>query len=100
MFTFDRADAQRIAVSALGAIALSATCVFGAVGPARSAAPQTAPAWIAADGAVTGAGLARSSGNAFIDSKAVNVADRLAHPPLPASLHGTPQSVAMPVAAR
>ena len=47
MFTLDRTDAQRIAVSAMGALVLSATCVFGAVAPARAAAPQTAPAWAA-----------------------------------------------------
>jgi TonB family protein len=46
MFTFNTTNAQRLAVSALGAIALSATCVGGAVAPANAATvPATIDAW-------------------------------------------------------
>lgn len=46
MFTFDKSDFQRFAVSSVGALAVSAACLFGAVGPAKaeSAAP-TAAEW-------------------------------------------------------
>jgi len=36
MFTFDKIDLQRIAVSAIGAVILSTACVLGAVAPARA----------------------------------------------------------------
>lgn len=48
MTDFSKSDYRRIAVSALGALAVSATCVLGAVGPARAAAPASVPAWTAA----------------------------------------------------
>ena len=45
MFTFDKTDAQRLAVSAIGAIALSAACVAGAVAPANAATPSSIGSW-------------------------------------------------------
>jgi len=41
MFGFDKTDLQRLVVSALGALTLSATCIGAAVGPARAAAPAS-----------------------------------------------------------
>ncbi|PTQ07380.1 hypothetical protein CLG96_17695 [Sphingomonas oleivorans] len=43
MIKFDATDFQRIAVSSVGALLLSATCVVAAVAPARAATPK-APA--------------------------------------------------------
>jgi hypothetical protein len=37
MAKFDKTDIQRFLVSAIGALAVSATCVGAAVGPARAA---------------------------------------------------------------
>jgi hypothetical protein len=48
MFNSDASDFQRFAVSSIGAVAVSAACLFGAVGPARAAAvdaPISAAAW-------------------------------------------------------
>jgi outer membrane biosynthesis protein TonB len=46
MFTFDRLDAQRIAISAAGALLFSTICIGGAVAPAQAAvAPATLSAW-------------------------------------------------------
>ncbi len=48
MSTFDKSDFQRFAVSSIGALALSAACVIGAVGPAKAAtinAPLTVAEW-------------------------------------------------------
>lgn len=45
MFSFDKVDMQRFAVSSLGALALSAACVIGAVGPAKAASPRTVADW-------------------------------------------------------
>lgn len=45
MGTFDRHDLQRMAVSATGALALSAACIFGAVAPARAEAPASLARW-------------------------------------------------------
>jgi len=43
-FGFEKGDMQRMMVSALGALALSATCIGAAVGPARATSPApTAP---------------------------------------------------------
>jgi hypothetical protein len=39
MFNIDASDFQRFAVSSIGAVAVSATCLFGAVGPAKAASP-------------------------------------------------------------
>ena len=39
---FDTTDAQRFAVSSLGALILSAACVMGAVGPAKAGAAFSA----------------------------------------------------------
>jgi len=47
MTKFDKADIQRFLVSTIGALAVSATCIGAAVGPARAAevrAPLTAAA--------------------------------------------------------
>lgn len=50
MFTFDTTDVQRLALSAIGAVVLTATCVGAAVAPARAATPvvASADAWQAA----------------------------------------------------
>lgn len=40
MFTFDKHDLQRFAVSSVGAVALSAACIFGVAGPVRAATPN------------------------------------------------------------
>jgi TonB family protein len=48
MFNIDASDFQRFAVSSIGAVAVSAACLFGAVGPAKAAspsAPVSATAW-------------------------------------------------------
>lgn len=48
MFAIDTTDIQRVAISSLGAIILSAACVMSAVGPARAAdgnAPLTTGDW-------------------------------------------------------
>ena len=46
MFDFVRSDAQRIAVSAAGALLFSGLCISGAIAPAQaSAAPATVSAW-------------------------------------------------------
>ncbi|WP_162875653.1 hypothetical protein [Sphingomonas crusticola] len=37
MFKFDKTDMQRFLVSGVAALAMSATCVFAAVGPAKAA---------------------------------------------------------------
>jgi len=47
MTKFDRADIQRFLVSAIGALAVSATCVGAAVGPARAAEIQAPHAAVA-----------------------------------------------------
>ena len=36
MFNFDKIDLQRIVVSSVGAVALSAACIFGVAGPAHA----------------------------------------------------------------
>jgi len=45
MFATTKSDLSRIAVSAIGALAVSSACILGAVGPAKAAAPTTVPAW-------------------------------------------------------
>jgi len=40
IFGFEKGDMQRMMVSALGALALSATCIGAAVGPAWAANPM------------------------------------------------------------
>ena len=40
MFKFDKTDLQRIAVSGLGAIIVSAVSIVGVAGPVRAAAPM------------------------------------------------------------
>ena len=47
MIKFDKSDLQRFVVSGIGALALSATCVIAAVGPAKAAdpAPMSVAAW-------------------------------------------------------
>jgi TonB family protein len=120
---------KRLAVSALGAIALTATCVGAAIAPAAAAkpVPATIEAWqdrvemqidshpdpmslrmapgvraeavlavrFAADGTFAGADIARSTGRAMLDRHALQVAKALKYPPLPVSLQGKPQTVAM-----
>lgn len=113
MFTFNTTNFQRIAISSVGAIALSAACVFGAVGPAMAATPATGAAWagkvapqldgahafdtagkvrnvtlaarFTAEGDYAGAAVARSSGDARLDREAVAIASHVAYPTLPAS---------------
>jgi hypothetical protein len=41
----DKTDIQRFVVSSMGALAVSATCVIGAVGPAKAATPLTVSDW-------------------------------------------------------
>ena len=48
MFTITTAEIKRITVSALGALALSATCIFAAAAPVKAATVTTAPAQAAA----------------------------------------------------
>jgi hypothetical protein len=47
MITFDKSDLQRLAISGVGALALSAACLVAAVGPARAAtvAPAATVNW-------------------------------------------------------
>ncbi|MDO6415900.1 TonB family protein [Sphingomonas sp. BIUV-7] len=46
MFRFDTFDVQRLAISAVGAAVLTATCVGAAVAPASAATvPATVPGW-------------------------------------------------------
>jgi TonB family protein len=45
MFNIDKSDIQRFAVSAVGAIALSATSLFAAAGPVKAATPLTVADW-------------------------------------------------------
>jgi hypothetical protein len=47
MFTFDQTDFQRTAVSALGAVAVSAAVLFATAAPVKAATlpPQTTAAW-------------------------------------------------------
>ena len=114
MFDFNTTKFQRFAISSVGAIALSAACVFGAVGPAMAASPATGAAWatqvahqldgaptaldasgkvrnvtlaarFTAEGDYAGAAVARSSGDARLDREAVEIAGRVAYPALPAS---------------
>lgn len=45
---FNKSDIQRFVISSVGAVALSATCIIGAVGPAKAAtvpAPLTVQDW-------------------------------------------------------
>jgi hypothetical protein len=52
MTKFDKTDIQRFLVSAIGALAVSATCIGAAVGPARAAeirAPLAATAHACGD---------------------------------------------------
>jgi TonB family protein len=120
MFMFDTSDLQRIAVSSLGAIAVSAICIGAAVGPAKAAtAPLSVSEWqskvehkiddlrdlhpaavpakpvkaevairFTADGDFAAAQLLRSTGNATLDARAVEVARRIDYPALPAGLRG------------
>jgi len=48
MFTLPQSEFQRIAVSAIGAVLLTATCVIGAAAPVRAASLESLPAWTAA----------------------------------------------------
>jgi TonB family protein len=130
MFGFDKSDFQRFAVSSVGAVAVSAACLFGAVAPAKAATPVTnVAAWeknvsnqlshsegddevlkgtsrvfkvvlaarFTSDGDYAGAQLAQSSGNAKLDRHAVQVANRIAYPQLPAGYRGQVQTVTMRV---
>ncbi|WP_442680692.1 hypothetical protein ACSBM8_05715 [Sphingomonas sp. ASY06-1R] len=42
MVTFTKSDMQRFMVSGVAALAMSATCLFAAVGPARANVPAAA----------------------------------------------------------
>lgn len=129
MFSLDRTDLQRVAISALGAVTLTGICLGGAIAPLHAAAPApatsaawassverkldrydaTVPAHLApgttattelalrftADGDYAGASVARSSGDPKVDARALQVADRVKYPPLPATLRGRPQAVTM-----
>lgn len=124
MFNFAKTDIQRIAVSSLGAIAVSATCLLAAAAPVKAATPQSTAEWqsriehriatirddspqpgalseaevavhFTADGDFAGATLARSSGNGQVDRHALDVARRIAYPALPARYRGAAQTVRM-----
>ncbi|WP_420139956.1 hypothetical protein [Sphingomonas sp.] len=43
MIKFDKSDMQRFMVSGVAALAMSATCLFAAVGPARADLTRPAP---------------------------------------------------------
>jgi len=43
---FDKTELQRFLVSAVGALAVSATCIFAAVGPAKASSPTVATSQI------------------------------------------------------
>ncbi len=123
MFNFDKSSIQRFALASVGAIALSAACVLGAVGPAMAASPAgdvaawqakvanqldgtqaaadaagsvrsvTLAARFTADGDYAGAELARSSGDPRLDRQAVAIARGVAYPRLPESRRGAAQTV-------
>lgn len=113
MFKFDKSDVQRVTVSAVGAVALSAVCIFGVAGPAQA---ETAPVktWKAAveqqldagapvagsndkvgearvavrfdsNGRYAGATLLKSSQDEEFDRVAVRTARDLDYPALPAA---------------
>ena len=65
MFNFDKSDFQRFAVSSVGALAVSATCLFGAVAPVKAATPvaPTVQAWAKN----VGAQLSDSNGDKALD---------------------------------
>ncbi len=112
MFNFDKVDLQRVAVSSVGAIALSAACILGVAGPAhagtvdqwKSAVEQqldaATPAAIVneakrpaetdlavridANGRYVGASILRSSGDKMLDQGALLAARRTRYQPLPA----------------
>jgi TonB family protein len=124
MFTVSKSDLSRIAVSALGAVTVSATCILGAVAPAKAEAPQTVAAWqqqvehriaraapdrmepvagreaavqvhFSAGGDFAGAALSQTSGVPRLDRRAVRFAQTLRYPRLPAEVRGAPQDVTM-----
>jgi TonB family protein len=113
MFKFDKSDVQRIAVSSVGAMALSAACIFGVAGPAHAETAQV-KTWknavekqLDADGPVTGANdkvsearvavrfdsegryagatLVKSSRDEEFDRVALRTARTLDYPALPAA---------------
>ena len=112
MFNFDKVDLQRVAVSSLGAIALSAACILGVAGPAHAAtvdqwkgaveqqldAASTAAVGnlakrpvetdlavrVDANGHYVGASIVRSSGDPMLDRSALFAARETAYQPLPA----------------
>ena len=45
MFSFDKSDFQRVAVSGLSALAISATCLFAAAAPVKAATPASVADW-------------------------------------------------------
>lgn len=108
MFTFDKIDLQRIAVSSVGAMALSAACIVGVAGPARAGTVGewqsqverqldqngTAPAGSKVretdvslrfndDGRYAGASVVKSSGNANLDRAALDTIANMTIPALP-----------------
>lgn len=112
MFNFDKVDLQRVAVSSVGAIALSAACILGVAGPAhagtvdqwKGAVEQQLDANIPATlineatrpsetdlavrvdaaGRYAGARIVRSSGDRMLDRSALEAARETKYQPLPA----------------
>lgn len=125
MFKFDKSDLQRIAVSSIGAAALSATCILGVSSPAHAARPRSVDDWRGlverqldgsevttglrgndvrqavlaihcdAAGRCGDAELARSSGDALIDKTALQTARGIDYPALPAAYAGRPTTVSV-----
>jgi TonB family protein len=125
MFKFDKSDLQRIAVSSIGAAALSATCILGVSSPAHAARPSNVDDWRSvverqldgteittalhgqdvrqavlavrcdAAGRCGNAELARSSGDALIDQTALETARGIDYPALPVAYAGRPTTVSV-----
>jgi TonB family protein len=126
MFALDRIDAQRIAVSAAGALFFSALCIGSAVGPAEAATPiaawqnqsthrldraiaplpdtlralaqrdATVSVTVAPDGKVADATMLQSSGNRNVDAALLRRIAHLRLAPIPAA--GSPRKVELRIA--
>ncbi|WCT72312.1 energy transducer TonB [Sphingomonas naphthae] len=125
MFTFDKIDLQRTAVSALGAIALSAASIFAVAAPAKAAEPTSLSSWqsdvsgkldsglaatnanwkgdkqatvrvaLTAEGKVASVGMLKSTGSAALDKVALETAGKVDYPALPGTLAGKATTVAV-----
>lgn len=125
MFTFDKIDLQRTAVSALGAVILSATSIFAVAAPAKAAEPVNLSSWqsdvsgkldsglatanakwkgdkdatvrvaLNGEGKVVSVGMLKSTGSAALDKVAMETAGAVDYPALPGTLAGKPTTVAV-----